>query len=140
MKLIKQDDTLSFRYSSIPSSFLYNEPYKSMLSSNAKLAYIIILDRLRLSIKNNFVNDQKEVFIYLPRKELGNLLHCTDKTIVKIFKELNALKLIYEQKRGVGKTIKIYVSKIKELYSPIVNFTIINRKKSNYTTGNYTIK
>lgn len=128
MNLITIQDKISFRYSSLPSIMLYQEPYKSKLSDKSKLAYIIILDRLKLSVKNKFANDKNEVFIYLSRKELQNLLNCSDKTVTNVFNELSEMELIYEERNGIGKPIKIYVNKIKEIFVPVGNFTIINRK------------
>ena len=63
MNLVKQNDNISFRYSTLPSLILYEEPYKTKLSDKAKLLYIIILDRLKLSVKNNYTNDKNEVYI-----------------------------------------------------------------------------
>ena len=74
MDLIKKDDSLHFRYMTFPFFILYNEPYKSQLSNNAKLLYALILDRLKLSIKNKFYNEKGEVFAYISRKD-GDLYY-----------------------------------------------------------------
>ena len=111
MNLVKQNDNLSFRYSILPSFILYEEPYKSQLLDKAKLIYSFIVDRLKLSIKNNFVNENGEVFVYFSRKEAEKLLCCTDRPITKAFNELLKLELIFEENRGIGKARKIYVNK-----------------------------
>ena len=140
MNLIKQNDNISFRYSILPSIFLYEEPYKSNLSDKAKLLYIIILDRLKLSIKNNYTNDKNEVFIYLSRQEVQNILSCSDKTVTKAFNELISLELIFEERKAIGKNIKIYINKKDDIFSTFGKFTVINRKKYECTHGNFTSK
>ena len=152
MNLVKQNDNLSFRYSTLPSLLLYEEPYKSKLSDKAKLLYIIILDRLKLSIKNNYTNDKNEVYIYLSRQEVQKILNCSDKTVTKAFNELILLDLIYEERTAIGKNIKIYVNKKDDIFIPFGKFTVINGKntsvqpeilragdkiKSNYKASNY---
>ena len=140
MNLIKQNDNISFRYSTIPSLVLYEEPYKSKLSDKAKLLYIIILDRLKLSIKNCYTNEKNEVYIYLSRQEVQKILVCSDKTVTKAFNELILLNLIYEERTAIGKSIKIYVNKKDDIFIPFGKFTVINRKKYECTVGNFTNK
>lgn len=140
MNLVKQNDNLSFRYSILPSLIIYEEPYKTKLSDKAKLLYMIILDRLKLSIKNNYTNDKNEVFIYLSRKEVQNILNCSDKTVTKAFNELISLELIFEERNGIGKNIKLYVNKKDDIFLKYGKFTVINRKKYECTYGNFTSK
>ena len=140
MNLIKQNDNISFRYSTIPSLVLYEEPYKSKLSDKAKLLYIIILDRLKLSIKNCYTNEKNEVYIYLSRQEVQKILVCSDKTVTKAFNELILLNLIYEERTAIGKSIKIYVNKKDDIFKAYGQFTVINRKKYECTVGNFTNK
>ena len=140
MNLIKQNDNISFRYSILPSIILYEEPFKTKLSDKAKLLYIIILDRLKLSIKNNYTNDKNEVYIYLSRQEVQKILSCSDKTVTKTFNELISLELIYEERTAIGRNIKIYVNKKEDIFSTFGKFTLINRKKYECTFGNFTNK
>ena len=137
MNLVKQNDNLSFRYSILPSLIIYEEPYKTKLSDKAKLLYMIILDRLKLSIKNNYTNDKNEVFIYLSRKEVQNILNCSDKTVTKAFNELFYLELIFEERSAIGKNIKIYINKKEDIFMAYGKFTIITRKKYECTIGNF---
>lgn len=140
MNLIKQNDNVYFRYSMLPSLILYEEPYKSNLSDKAKLLYMIILDRLKLSMKNNYTNEKSEVYIYLSRKEVQKILNCSDKTITKAFNELISLELIFEDRNGIGKNIKIYVNKKEDIFITFGKFTVISRKKYDYTVGNFPSK
>lgn len=138
MNLVKQNDNISFRYSTLPSLILYEEPYKTKLSDKAKLLYIIILDRLKLSVRNNYTNDKNEVYIYLSRQEVQKILNCSDKTVTKSFNELISLDLIYEERTAIGKSIRIYVNKKDDIFIPFGKFTVINRKKYECTVGIFT--
>ena len=140
MNLIKQNDNISFRYSTIPSLILYEEPYKTKLSDKAKLLYIIILDRLKLSMKNNYTNDKNEVYLYLSRQEVQTILNCSDKTVTKAFNELISLELIFEERKAIGKNIKIYINKKDDIFITFGKFTVISRKKYDYTVGNFPSK
>jgi DnaD/phage-associated family protein len=91
---------------------LFTSSYYRDLSSNAKLLYGIILDRLELSKKNNWVNDKGEVYLILRREEVQDLLCISDKTATKTFKELKSKKLIFEERQGLNKPNIIFVGKI----------------------------
>ena len=138
MNFIKLEDNISFSYCVLPRKILYEEPYRSKLSDKAKLVYMVILDRLKLSMKNNYTNEKNEVYIYLSRKEVQKILVCSDKTITKAFNELICLDLIYEERTAIGKNIKIYVNKKDDIFTAYGKFTVINRKKYECTVGNFT--
>ena len=128
MELIKKDDNLHFRYMTFPFFILYNEPYKSKLSNNAKLLYALIIDRLKLSIKNKFCNENGEVYVYLSRKEVQETLNCSDRTATKLFNELSNLNLIYEDRKYIGQATKIFVCSITDISLPLVNFSGVSEK------------
>ena len=138
MNFIKLEDNISFSYCVLPRKILYEEPYRSKLSDKAKLVYMVILDRLKLSIKNRFVNEKNEIFVYLSRKEVQELFNYSDKTATKVFNELTSLNLIYEERTFIGKSIKIFVNKKDDIFIPFGKFTVINRKKYGCTVGNFT--
>ena len=123
MKIKKKDDSLHFRYMTFPFFILYNEPYKSKLSNNAKLLYTLILDRLKLSIKNKFYNEKGEVFAYISRKEVQQILNCSDRTATRLFNELVNLNLIYEDRKHIGQATRIFVCSITDISSPLVIFS-----------------
>ncbi len=54
---------------------LFTSSYYRDLSSNAKLLYGILLDRLELSKKNNWVNDKGEVYLIFRREDVNKCLH-----------------------------------------------------------------
>ena len=63
-------------------------PYKSILCPLSQLGYIFILDRLNLSRMNHKVDDYGNIYIFITRKEMGEYLKSSSKTVIKVFKEL----------------------------------------------------
>ena len=129
MKYINQK--LNFKFCQVPRKILYTEPYKSILCPLSQLAYIFILDRLNLSRMNNKVDEYGNIYLFMTRKEMGENLKASSKTIIKIFKELEEAKLIKQENQG--KAYKIYVI---DIYSKdMENLHIGNEKSVNKVVG-----
>ena len=109
---------------------LFENPYYMDLSSDSKLLYALLLDRLSLSMKNNWVDEEGKIFLIFSRKEAQEKLNLSDKTVTKAFKQLTDCKLINEKRQGFKKNNIIYVGKINH----ISNSKIMNRK--NYDSRN----
>lgn len=119
------EEAFQFCFYQIPKELFTNEYYKGKLSSDAIILYGLLLDRLSVSIKNKWIDENELIYLILTRKEAMEKLNISDKTATKAFRQLKELKLISERRMGKGKTYKIYVGKI-------------NRKKYNSSIGNFT--
>ena len=62
MRPIKNYETENIRFYKLPKELFLNPKYKNM-SITAKVLYAFLYDRLSLSINNNWVNDENEVYI-----------------------------------------------------------------------------
>lgn len=93
----------------------------------SQLAYIFILDRLNLSRMNNKVDEYGNIYLFMTRKEMGENLKASSKTVIKIFKELEEAKLIKQENQGKGKAYKIYVV---DIYSKDMEKLHIGNEKS----------
>ena len=91
----------------LPKPLFENEKYQG-LSSDAKLLYALMRDRLRLSIMNNW-RDALGVFIKMARKAMCDLLRRSEPTIRKIVAELVGVGLIIEKRVGLTQCNRIYV-------------------------------
>ena len=111
----------------VPRKILYTEPYKSILCPLSQLAYIFILDRLNLSRMNNKVDEYGNIYLFMTRKEMGENLKASSKTVIKVFKELEEAKLIKQENQGKGKAYKIYVV---DIYSKDMEKLHIGNEKS----------
>ena len=126
----KVNETLNHKYYQIPQELFVNPLYKNTLNSDSKLLYGFLLDRLSLSIKNNWHDENGNVYLIFTRKEVQDKLNLSDKTVTKAFKQLSDVKLIYEKKQGFSKPKLIYVAKIQISH---------NRKNYDYINGDSTI-
>lgn len=106
--------TNQMQFFQLPKAFFQNPTYITM-SLEAKIAYTILLDLLPLSIENNWVNDENQVYVKLSRTKLMALLGIkgTQKA-AKVMKELVNAKLVINKKIGLGKCNEIYLSPLVE--------------------------
>lgn len=131
----KITETLEYMFYQVPMELFFNANYKNNLSLEAKMLYGLVLSQLTLSIKNNWQDENGDVYIILTREKVQKMLNISDKTATKVFKQLNKCKLIYENKQGQTKPNLIYVGKINH------DDTIQNmiRKNSDSRVGKNTI-
>lgn len=94
------------------------EDFFSELSTDAKLLYGLLLDRVSLSASSGWIDDQKRVYIIYTLKSIERDLHCCEKTAVKLLKELEQWKLIERVRQGQGKPSLVYV---KNFFGPLQN-------------------
>ena len=96
---------------------MYGEQYKH-LSSDAKLAYMVLKDRLEYSLRNHWVDEAGHVYFIFTNQELENLFNCHNQKVVKIKKELEAAHLLMQKQLGFNPQTKknepnrLYLSKL----------------------------
>ena len=106
-------DAERYAFFRIPK-ILMTEPYFDTLSTDAKLLYGLMLDRMSLSRENGWVDDEQRVYIYFTQDEACHYLHCKTDKVVKLFAELDTIKgfgLIERIRQGQGKPARIYVKR-----------------------------
>ena len=82
------------------------------LSSDAKLLYGLMLDRMSLSMKNGWLDDENRAYIIYTIDNIREDLGCSKEKAVKVLAELDASKgigLVEKIRRGLGKPDIIYV-------------------------------
>ena len=89
--------------------WLLDEEYK-YLSLRAKVMYMLIFDRRTLSIQNEWHDKNGDVFVYFTNQQFMDLLNCNEKTVIKAKKELQDFGLIKEERQGVNKPNRLYIS------------------------------
>lgn len=108
----KVNECFQHLYYQIPIELFSNPLYKDSLSSDAKILYALLLNRISLSAKNGWYDENKDIYIIFTRQKIQELLNLSDKTVSKAFKQLRYCGLIKERKRGLSKPNLIYVGKI----------------------------
>ena len=107
------DEGEQYAFYRLPKA-LITDSYFKHLSTDAKLLYGLMLDRLSLSVKNNWIDEENRVYIYFTLEDICELLNCKTDKAVKLLAELDSSKgigLIERVKQGQGKPTKIYVKK-----------------------------
>ena len=101
-----------FSFVKIPKVLFSDKKHFGKLSIGAKLMYGLLLDRMSLSRKNNWIDNQNRVYIVFPIEDIKEQLGICGETAVKLLKELddeNGIGLIKKKRRGQGMTSIIYV-------------------------------
>lgn len=108
--MIKKSEVTGFlAFFKFPKPFIYDEKYK-VLSNNAKMLYMLLFDRLELSLKNGWHDKEGNVFQYYTNDQLMIDLNCnSNKTIIKIKKELKDAGLMTEVRQGMNLPNRIYL-------------------------------
>ena len=107
---------------------------RTSLSETAKIVYMILLNRARLSQKNDGWTDERgHIFIYYPIKDIAAAIHKSEMSVKTALSALEKDKLIDRQHQGVGKANRIFI-KIPVERKPSVrqteNARIAERKTS----------
>lgn len=97
-----------FVFYRIPKVLFEAEGVKD-ISTDAKLLYGLMLDRMQLSAKNQWLDEKGRVYIYYTVKQIMNSLSCSNKTVTKLLHELEQSGLISREKNGLTKPDRIYV-------------------------------
>ncbi len=105
----KEADTFTFYR--IPK-LLFTEPMFKGLSSEAKLLYGLLLDRMSLSVKNGWFDEEGRAYIYFAIEDIAELLNCGKNKAVRSLQELvddTGIGLIEKKRQGQGKSNILYV-------------------------------
>ena len=100
-----------FSFYRVPRLLIKDERYRG-LSSDAKLLYGLMLDRMSLSMKNGWLDDKNRAYIIYTIDNIMDDLGCSKPTCIKIIKEMDSdsgIGLIEKVRRGLGKPDIIYV-------------------------------
>ncbi len=95
----------------IPKVLFTAECFKA-LSCEAKVLYGLLLDRMSLSIKNRWFDEEDRVYIIFTVEDVMELLNCSRQKAIKNLAELDSEKgigLIEKKRLGLGKPNVIYV-------------------------------
>ncbi len=91
---------------------LFTDPYYKDISSDAKILYGLLLDRMSLSVKNHWVDDKNRVYVIFAIEEIMEKMGCGNQKAIKILAELDGEKgigLIEKKRQGLGRPNLIYV-------------------------------
>lgn len=132
------------RFYRLPKVFFTSERYKK-LSNDAKIAFAILQDRLELSIRNRWFDEEGNIFFLYGNQQLGDILNCSKPTVIKIKKELHTAELLEEKRMGLSQSNRLYLLKpvadpsdVEVLMNPENEFETLEaqQKLKSFTSGN----
>ena len=117
-----------FTFYRIPKLLISSPQFKTV-SDSAKLLYGLMLDRMSLSIRNGWFDEQGRAYIFYKLNDIEEDMNCSTGKGVKLLAELDTKKgigLIERIKQGQGKADKIYLKKFvnvdkSQTYSRVTN-------------------
>lgn len=120
-----------FSFYRIPKVLFEAESVKN-ISTDAKLLYGLMLDRMQLSAKNKWYDENGRIYIYYTLKQIMKSLGCAKQKAVKLLDELEQdAELIERERIGLNKPNRIFVKNFLSVYT---------RKYENQTSGRMKIK
>ena len=97
-----------FSFFRIPKALFQEQRFQD-LSTDAKTLYGILLDRMSLSVKNEWFDKKGRVFIIFTIEDVKRTLRCADNKATRLLRELEKFGLIERKRRGQGKPCLVYV-------------------------------
>ena len=111
------DNVYGALFFQFPKVLMYGEQYKH-LSNDAKLAYMVLKDRLEYSLRNHWVDEEGHVYFIFTNQELMDLFNCSKGKVIKIKAELESIGLLVQKQMGFNPKTKknepnrLYLSKL----------------------------
>lgn len=103
-----EEESEQFAFYRIPQVLFKDEKF-AKLSTDAKVLYGLFLNRVSLSKKNHWIDDEGRVYVYYTLVSIQEDLHCASQKALKLLKELESYGLIERVKQGLCKPDRIYV-------------------------------
>ena len=97
-----------FSFFRIPKALFQEQQFQD-LSTDAKTLYGILLDRMSLSVKNEWFDKKGRVFIIFTIEDVKRTLRYADNKATRLLRELEEFGLIERKRRGQGKPCLVYV-------------------------------
>ncbi|MDC7300959.1 DUF6017 domain-containing protein [Agathobacter ruminis] len=103
-----EEQSESYSFYRIPK-MLFTEEIFEALSTDAKVLYGLLLDRISLSRENGWLDDAGRVYVYYTIKSVKRSMRCANTKACGLLRELDEFGLIERKKQGLGKPTIIYV-------------------------------
>lgn len=130
-KYVDKDYFKKINFFKLPKELFKNKKYKH-ISLGAKILYSFLLERINLSFKNNWKDENNNYYIISTREEIIDFLGISKQTCSNLFKELRKINLIEEKKQGISQPNLIYILPIEVENLDAYNLDL--SKSKNYTS------
>lgn len=94
----------------VPKVLIIGKRYVSMKPNALKL-YIVLFDTMKLSIKNNWCDDQERYYVRMSQEKAAEVFEWSQTTFRAMKKELEKYGLLEQVREGQGKSNRLYIKK-----------------------------
>ena len=98
------------RFYQLPK-YLFEDAYFKKMSAEAKIMYALLKDRFELSIQNEWVDKNNNIYFIFSNKHLCEYLGYAEQKIIKLKKELIKFNLLTQERVGLNKPNRLYLLK-----------------------------
>ncbi len=98
------------RFYQLPK-YLFEDAYFKKMSAEAKIMYALLKDRFELSIQNEWVDKNNNIYFIFSNKHLCEYLGYAEQKIIKLKKELISFNLLIQERVGLNKPNRLYLLK-----------------------------
>lgn len=103
-------DAIEYPFYRVPKALITDPQYRSV-STDAKLLYGLLLDRMDLSVKKRWLDEHCRVYIFFTITSIQADLCCCKEKACKLLRELEHAGLIEKKRQGRGSPSRIYVKR-----------------------------
>ena len=116
-----ENEVEEYSYINIPRVLMTKAAYRN-LSSDAKVIYGMLLDRLDLAVKYGWIDDEGQAYIIYLQEELQRDMNMSKRKVIETLQELEQIGLIERIQRGARQADIIYLKKFMVSEVSKVNF------------------
>ncbi|WP_164683906.1 DnaD domain protein [Streptococcus hyointestinalis] len=113
MLILTKEIKQAMKFYKMPRALFESKEYQG-LSVGARSMYMLLFDRLDLSVKNGWTDEQGYTYQYYTIDQFMLDLNCSNKTVVKLKKELSDYQLLNEVTQGANKPNRLYLGVPKD--------------------------
>ena len=106
-------DAIEYPFYRVPKALITDPQYRSV-STDAKLLYGLLLDRMDLSVKKRWLDEHGRVYLYYTIASIQADLCCCKEKACKLLRELEIAGLIEKKRQGRGSPSIIYVKRFSK--------------------------
>ena len=117
-------DAEQFNFFRLPKKLIRDKQFEQ-LSSDAKILYGVLLDRMTLSIKNKWLDEENRIYIIYTIEEIAEEFSCSKRKAIMLLNDLERNGLLEKKRQGLGKPNLLYVKNFnqkvevkKRVYNP----------------------
>ncbi len=103
-------DAIEYPFYRVPKALITDPQYRSV-STDAKLLYGLLLDRMDLSVKKRWLDEHGRIYLFYKIEAIQTDLCCCKEKACKLLRELERAGLIERKRQGRGKPSVIYVKR-----------------------------